>query len=196
MDLSMTLQISPYDVRWLLEFDVERTRLADALGTLARRIDHHGSTAVPGLEAKPIIDIQISVTSLEPLDAYAAPLTALGYVHVPHADDAVCPFFHRPAEWPHTHHVHVVRAGSWEERRTLVFRDYLCDHDAAARDYVALKKGLAACADADDPASREAYAAAKSQFIDGIVRKALAAGYPRQRAGGAGKAGRAGKGGR
>lgn len=174
------LQISPHDARWLLEFEAERMRLAAALDTLARRIDHHGSTAVPGLEAKPIIDIQISMTSLEPLEAYAAPLRALGYVHVPHADDAICPFFHRPADWPHTHHVHVVRAGGQEECRTLAFRDYLCDHAAAAREYAALKKRLAARTDADDPASREAYAAAKSRFIDEIVLRALAAGYPRR----------------
>jgi GrpB-like predicted nucleotidyltransferase (UPF0157 family) len=149
------------------------------LGARALRINHCGSTAVPDLDAKPIIDIQVSVARLQPLDAYAAPLAALGYVHVPHADDAVCPFFHRPAEWPHTHHVHVVEAGGEEERRTLAFRDYLRDHADTAHEYAELKRRLAARVDASDSAARERYAEAKTEFIEGVVRRALAIGYPR-----------------
>ena len=134
MIMVQRLQISSYDPRWVLEFEAERDRLVRALGALACRIDHHGSTAVPGLEAKPIIDIQVSVEQLQPLRVYAEPLATLGYVHVPHADDAVCPFFHRPSEWPHTHHVHVVQSGGHEERRTLAFRDFLREHGDVARD--------------------------------------------------------------
>jgi len=171
--------IAAYDPKWPLEFEAERLRLAEVLGSTARRIDHHGSTAIPGLDAKPIIDIQISVDSLQPLQSYAAPLATVGYRHVAHADDAVCPFFHRPASWPHTHHVHVVEAGGLEERRTLAFRDFLREHGDIARAYLALKTRLAATTDADDPTSREAYALAKSQFVEDVVRKALADGYPR-----------------
>jgi GrpB-like predicted nucleotidyltransferase (UPF0157 family) len=87
------LQISSYDSRWVLEFETERDRIARALGELACRIDHNGSTAVPGLEAKPIIDIQVSVERLQPIRPYSEPLATLGYVHVPHVDDEVCPFF-------------------------------------------------------------------------------------------------------
>jgi GrpB-like predicted nucleotidyltransferase (UPF0157 family) len=112
------LEITPYDVRWAEEFENERARLQAALATLAVRIDHHGSTSVPGLAAKPVIDIQLSVQCLHPLDSYAGCLAKLGYVHVPHADDAFAPFFHRPEAWPHTHHIHVVASGSEEERRT------------------------------------------------------------------------------
>jgi GrpB-like predicted nucleotidyltransferase (UPF0157 family) len=173
------LQISPYNPQWPLDFEMERNRIALALGKFALRIDHNGSTAVPGLEAKPIIDIQISVAQLQPLRAYAEPLAALGYVHVPHADDAVCPFFHRPAEWPHTHHVHVVESGGIEERRALAFRDYLREHADVAREYAALKKHLAARTAAEDALSREAYANEKSEFIERVVQIALAAGYPR-----------------
>jgi GrpB-like predicted nucleotidyltransferase (UPF0157 family) len=174
------LSLSSYDPGWVVAFDVERRRLARALGTLARRIDHHGSTAVPGLEAKPVIDIQVSVERLQPLGAYREPLATVGYVHVPHADDAVCPFFHRPQEWPHTHHVHVVQAGGHEERRTLAFRDYLREHGDVAREYAALKQRLSALVDAAEASSREAYASAKREFIDQVVERALAAGYPRE----------------
>ena len=114
------------------------------------------------------------------MSAYAEPLAALGYVHVRHADDAICPFFHRPAEWPHTHHVHVVEAGGEEERRTLAFRDYLREHAEVARKYAQFKKHLAALTDASQAHSREAYAVAKSAFVERVVNTALAEGYPRR----------------
>jgi GrpB-like predicted nucleotidyltransferase (UPF0157 family) len=167
--------IVDYDPRWPLDFALERDRIAGALGALAVRIDHHGSTSVSGLAAKPVIDIQIAVADLQPLERYAAPLARLGYVHLPHHDDAVCPFFHRPAQWPHTHHVHVVEAGGDEERRTLAFRDYLRAHADVAREYDALKRQLAQRFNGEDVASREAYAAAKSAFItrvDALTRTA------------------------
>lgn len=121
----------------------------------------------------------MSVADLQPLDTYGIPLLALGYVHVPHEDDAVCPFFHRPFAWPHTHHVHVVRAGGREERRTLAFRDYLREHHDISSEYEALKRDLAARSVASDAESREEYARGKSDFIARVVAAALAAGYPR-----------------
>jgi len=172
------LQISPYDPRWILDFQAERDRIAHVLGERARRIEHNGSTAVPGLEAKPIIDIQISVAQLQPIRLYAEPLATLGYVHVRHPDDAFCPFFHRPKEWPHKHHVHVVEAGGEEERRTLAFRDFLREHSDVAGEYASLKKQLAAATDATGAGAREAYAKAKSEFIERVIQLALRAGYP------------------
>jgi GrpB-like predicted nucleotidyltransferase (UPF0157 family) len=177
--MNQRLQISLYAPRWPADFEAERGRIAKVLGDLAIRIEHNGSTAVPGLAAKPIIDIQISVKALQPISRYGEPLAALGYLHVPHADDSFCPFFHRPKQWPHTHHVHVVEAGGREERRTLAFRDYLREHDDVARDYAALKIKLATGTDANSAESREGYANAKGEFIERVVKLALAAGYPR-----------------
>jgi len=173
------LEILPYDPDWPRQFADERDRIAAALGPLALRIDHNGSTSVPGLAAKPIIDIQISVARVQPLAAYSDRLAGIGYLHVPHADDAFCPFFHRPRGWPHTHHVHVVQRGGDEERRTLAVRDYLRDHPAAAREYEALKRRLAPQYSATRPGEREAYAQAKSSFIEAIIEQAAALGYPR-----------------
>ena len=172
------LQIAPYDPAWAAAFEAERDRLARALGSLARRIDHNGSTSVVGLDAKPVIDIQISVDALQPLDAYGGPLSALGYTHMPDPDDAVCPFFHRPQIWPHTHHLHVVQHGGDEERRTLAFRDYLRDHADVMHAYAALKHQLARHYAAADKAAREAFADAKTEFIEHVIQLALAAGYP------------------
>jgi GrpB-like predicted nucleotidyltransferase (UPF0157 family) len=173
-----TIEIVPYDLRWPAVFETEADRLRGALGPLALRIDHNGSTAVPGLAAKPIIDIQVSVASLQPLAPYRDRLASIGYVHAPHADDVFCPFFHRPAGWPHTHHVHLVRSGSEEERRTLAFRDYLRDHAAARDEYEALKRKLACEFTADSAESREGYAIAKSELVERLIAAAFAAGYP------------------
>lgn len=175
--MSKTIEIVPYDSSWPREFDVERERIAVALGSVALRIDHNGSTSVPGLAAKPIIDIQISVRDLQPMDAYSISLVRLGYVHLPHPDDAFCPFLHRPSSWPHTHHVHVVQSGGEEERRTLGFRDYLRGHATCAREYEDLKRSLAAQHNAADFSSRQAYAEAKGAFIEDVIRRALAQGY-------------------
>lgn len=176
--MGQTLQLVPYDSAWPEQFEAERTRISAVLGTNAVRIDHHGSTAVPGLAAKPIIDIQVSVKDLHPIERYTVLLRRLGYCHAPHADDAFCPFFHRPAGWPHTHHIHLVQSGGAEEQRTLGFRDYLRDHPDIARAYEQLKRQLAPQYQAGRASSRRAYAEAKTEFIVQVVQQALASGYP------------------
>lgn len=177
--MSEALEIVAYDPSWRDAFSAERDRIAGALGELAVRIDHHGSTSVPGLAAKPVIDIQVSVHRLQPIEEYASRLAGLGYVHLPHADDSFCPFFHRPAAWPHTHHLHVVLSGGTEERRTLAFRDYLRAHSEAAREYEAAKRELAPRYDAASFGSRQAYADAKSELIARMTGRALAEGFPK-----------------
>ena len=172
------LEIVPYDPQWRGAYSAERNRIAEALGALAVRIEHNGSTSVPGLAAKPIIDIQVSVRQLHPTDTYGALLQRLGYIHHPHPDDSFCPFFHKPATWPHTHHVHVVESGGAEERRTLAFRDYLREHPDVAREYEDLKRELAARYGAAGAASREAYAEAKTPFVTNVTERALEEGYP------------------
>ncbi len=174
------LEIVPYDLKWPAMFLAERGRIAAVLGGLALRIDHNGSTAVPGLAAKPIINIQVSVRSLHPIDTYAAGLHQLGYIHRPDADDAFCPFFHKPRVWPHIYHVHVVESGGAEERRTLAFRDYLREHPHVARQYEDLKRKLAKNHGRDTFVEREAYAEAKTEFVISITERALAEGYPHE----------------
>jgi [ribosomal protein S5]-alanine N-acetyltransferase len=172
------LRIVPFDPCWRAAFEMERARLADALGPLASSIDHHGSTSVPGLAAKPVIDIQISVRSLTPLAPYVAALARIGYVHKPHPDDAWCPYFRRPEAWPHTHHVHLVTSGGEPERRTIAFRDYLRDHLQAAREYEQLKRDLVRRCDAGEIESSDGYARAKTSLVTRLTDVALAAGYP------------------
>jgi GrpB-like predicted nucleotidyltransferase (UPF0157 family) len=172
------IEIVPYDAGWPAAFEAEAVRIRVALGSMALRIDHNGSTSIHGLRAKPIIDIQVSVAALQPLTAYGAPLEDIGYSHVPHPDDAFCPFFHRPPQWPHSHHVHVVEYGGPEERRTLAFRDYLRDHHELAHEYEELKLHLAAQWVGVSREQRETYSESKSDFIARVVALALKSGYP------------------
>lgn len=123
------------------------------MGESALFVEHVGSTPVPGLSAKPVIDSQISVDQLDDLKVYNDALGRIGYVYVSlpappketglaHAGK-VYPFFQRSATWPTTHQVHLCLRGSVLKRNTVVFRDYLKDHPEEAAKYLELKRRLA-----------------------------------------------------
>ncbi len=116
------IEVLPYDPEWPGLFQAIGARLREALGTVASRIDHIGSTAVPGLAAKPVIDIQVSVSALEPSDPFRIPLEALGYLFDMENDDLTKRYFHEAPGNRETH-IHVRRAGSWTEQSALLFRD-------------------------------------------------------------------------
>lgn len=160
--------VVPYDPAWPSQFDALGGRLRAALGGLALRIDHIGSTAVPGLAAKPVIDVQISVAALEPVAAYRSAIESAGFVWRSDNPDLTKRYF-REAAGPRTH-IHVRRLGSWAEQFALLFRDYLRRHPAEAASYAAHKRALAAAHHAD----REAYTDAKEPFIWEVMRRASA----------------------
>lgn len=167
--------IREYDANWPVLFEDEARRLRTALGAVALRIEHVGSTSVPGFAARPVIDIQVSVASLVPHGRYLETMAGLGYRHVALVDfDLVYPFFHKPTEWPSTHHVHLCDAGGEQERRHLAFRDYLRAHPKVAREYEALKRDLALAHDGGTLKSSEAYSLAKSAFVANVLRVAMA----------------------
>lgn len=112
--------ISEYDANWPALFEEEAHSLRAAFGQAALRIEHVGSTSVAGLAAKPVIDIQVSVASLVPHGCYVNTMATVGYRHVALDDfDLVYPFFHKPAEWSSTHHVHLCEAGGEQEWKHL-----------------------------------------------------------------------------
>ena len=171
------IKIVPYDYAWPSLFESEATCIREAMRGLALRIEHVGSTAVPGLAAKPVIDIQVSVATLAPLGTHVKSLAQLGYTHVPLGSfDLVYPFFQKPVEWPSTHHIHLCVFGDEQERRHLAFRDYLRSHPAVAAEYAELKRGLAAANDGTTLESRENYSLSKSQFVNSVLERALSAG--------------------
>ena len=138
--------------------------LREAVGDVALRIDHIGSTAVPGLAAKPVVDLQISVAALEPTEPYRAPLEALGYRFRPENPDRAKRYFRERPATPRTH-VHVRRHGSFGEQLALLFRDFLREHPAHAERYASHKRELAGRFRND----RSAYVEAKGPSIWKIV---------------------------
>jgi GrpB-like predicted nucleotidyltransferase (UPF0157 family) len=159
--------IVPYDPHWPELFSRLGAAMRSALGDVALRIDHIGSTAIPGLDAKPILDVQISVAAFEPLDAYRLPLEHLGYVFRADNPDRTKRYF-REAPGDRRTHIHVRRVGSWPEQFALLFRDYLRGHSEDAKPYAALKQALARQHGED----RQGYTNAKSPMIWEILKKA------------------------
>jgi GrpB-like predicted nucleotidyltransferase (UPF0157 family) len=173
------VEIVPYDPSWPALFLEEARNIRQKFGELALRVDHVGSTSVPALPAKPVIDIQVSVASLEPREALNERMTDLGYTHFDlGAFDRVYPFFKKPSTWPSTHHVHLCLAGSEQERMHLAFRDYLREHPAVSADYFKLKQQLAAVYDGTTLESQEGYSLAKSDFVSSVLDRAFSKGYP------------------
>jgi GrpB-like predicted nucleotidyltransferase (UPF0157 family) len=158
------------DPTWPRSFEEEAARIADALGDQVVRIDHVGSTSVPGLDAKPIIDIQVSLRSLEPRSAYAPSLRALGYRTLLDPTSPDHEYASREGEGSRRgFHVHLCPAGSAWERRHLAFRDWLRAHPDDAAAYAALKRELASA----HPNDVFTYTDEKGGFIRSIESKAL-----------------------
>jgi GrpB-like predicted nucleotidyltransferase (UPF0157 family) len=159
------IHVVPYDPSWPSRFAAEREALSHVLSPwLAGPIEHIGSTAVPGLVAKPVIDIMAAVTSLEASRPALAAVAALQYVYFPYRPD-IMHWLCKPSDEVRTHHLHLVPFGSelWHER--LRFRDRLRSDPHIAGEYAALKKDLAARYEFD----RAAYTDAKEPFIRRIL---------------------------
>ncbi len=167
--IGMKVEMAEYDALWPRLFQERGERLRRALGDVALRIDHIGSTSIPGLAAKPIIDIQISVAAFEPLAVFREPLEALGYVFRANNLERTKRYF-REATGTRREHLHVRRAGSWGEQFALLFRDYMRTHPDEAAQYASLKRDLAERYGDD----RHSYTEAKSPFIWSVMQRATA----------------------
>jgi GrpB-like predicted nucleotidyltransferase (UPF0157 family) len=160
-----TVKLVPSTPEWITLFHTERARLQQALGADALDIQHIGSTAVPGLAAKPILDLGIAVAADTVAAACIPRLTALGYAYRGYRGPDQGYFFDRGCEQHLTHYLHMLTLrdpGWWNYLR---FRDYLRAHPAARDAYLRLKQELAAQYAAD----RAAYSAAKATFVQQIL---------------------------
>ena len=162
------VQLVPYTPAWATLFQAERARLQHALGADALDIQHIGSTAVPGLAAKPILDLGIAVAAESVVAACVPRLTALGYTYRGYRGSDEGHFFDQGPERRLTHYLHMlpIHAPAWWNY--LLFRDYLMTHPAVRDAYMRLKQDLASQY-ADD---RAAYTAAKATFIQHILAAA------------------------
>lgn len=161
------VEIHEYDPTWPNEFMRIGTALRSALGETALRIDHIGSTSVEHLAAKPIIDIQVSVRSLEPIDVYLGMLENLGYVWRRDNPERTKRYF-REAPGAQRTHIHVRRFGSWHEQWALLFRDYVRCHADDRQEYEQVKRALAS----RYRDQRKLYVDAKAPIFWGIIQKA------------------------
>jgi GrpB-like predicted nucleotidyltransferase (UPF0157 family) len=162
------IEIVPYNPDWPQMFVQERSHLFSCLPlTLVKRIEHFGSTAVPGLSAKPVIDILVEVPSLEETKTIIVPILsaqAYEYFWRPTWGDDVPPFYawfiKRNSQGHRTHHIHMVEH-DFEHWDRLLFRDYLIEHPDIAKEYETLKVHLAQ----NISDNRVSYTEAKTEFI-------------------------------
>ncbi|WP_290714724.1 MULTISPECIES: GrpB family protein [Exiguobacterium] len=161
--------VLPYQSEWESEYAREAKRLRDVFGARLNSIHHMGSTSVPGLAAKPIIDILPVVNSLDGIEQFDEPMEALGY-------EAKGEFgmpgrrYYRKGGDERTHHIHLYAVGNPEIERHLVFRDYLRAHPEEANAYGTLKEQLAATY----PYDIEAYIAGKDALVKELEHRAIA----------------------
>jgi GrpB-like predicted nucleotidyltransferase (UPF0157 family) len=158
---SRAFVITDYDPAWPAMFEREAASIRAALAGVAARIEHVGSTAVPGLAAKPIIDIQISVEEMTPRERFVAPLEALGYEFLTDPTDPDHEFLQKDEDGTRRYQIHVCPVASEWERRHLAFRDHLRKHPEDAARYAELKRRLAA----EHPNDIMAYLDAKTPLI-------------------------------
>ena len=159
------VRIADYDATWPLRFEAERAALAERIGPwVTGGIHHVGSTSVPGLPAKPIIDILVGVEGLEQSRPCLEKVAALSYLYWPYRTDAMH-WFCKPGPVQRTHHLHLIPTGSRRYQDELAFRDALRGDTTLARRYAALKQDLARRFRHD----REAYTGHKAPFVHEVL---------------------------
>lgn len=169
--------VAPADPAWAVRYRIEAQLLRVILSELDPGVEHIGSTAVPGLAAKPVIDLLIGVPGLERFAPYAHRLAAYGYEYDPDQERVVPDrrFFKRVVAGVRTHHLHVVERNGPLWQRYLGFRDALRADTALAHRYAQLKLTLAE----RYPEDREAYTAGKTSFVQGVLAARTGSGSPR-----------------
>ena len=162
------VEVVPHDPQWREAFEVESKRVTAALGDNVVTVHHIGSTSIPGIYAKPIIDLLIEVKEIASVDEQSSPMESLGYEVMGEFGIAGRRYFRKDNQSVRTHHVHIFEFGSEQIESHLAFRDYMIAHPEEAQKYSELKRELAR----EYPTSIEQYMDGKDGFIRAIDRKA------------------------
>ena len=157
---NMDVIVVPYNPNWPKEFEQEAHEIRDILGPILLHCHHVGSTAVPGLMAKPIIDMMPEVSDLEFLDSKSAEFEALGYEVMGEYGIPGRRYFRKGGD-NRTHHVHAFLSGDSNLERHLAFRDYLIAHESVAKAYGDLKFDIASRCNND----MDQYCDEKDEFV-------------------------------
>jgi GrpB-like predicted nucleotidyltransferase (UPF0157 family) len=163
--------IVDYDTRWPALFERERQKIMAALAGKAKAIEHIGSTAVPGLGAKPIIDILAGVAAASDFDASTRALQSIGYTHDPYPQFPERRFLRDGPMGAGPHHLHMTEYMSDFWQKNVLFRDWLRSHRQDAQAYLSLKKTLAARF-GQDRDQYERYTDGKNDFIQAVLARA------------------------
>lgn len=164
----MPVLLAAHDPQWTVLFDAEKVRIGEALGEAGVELHHIGSTAIPGIVAKPLLDILCEAECLEQIDTKAGAMGGIGYTA--HGEYGIPGrrYFKRSGGKLIPVHLHCFARGSAEIDRHLAFRDYLRAHPAEAAAYSDLKVSLAG----NQALSRQQYQAGKEEFIRAALTKA------------------------
>ncbi|MEM8783341.1 MAG: GrpB family protein [Planctomycetota bacterium] len=169
--MPMQVRVMPHRAEWADGFAAEAARLRGALGPCCVAVHHVGSTAIPGIVAKPILDLLVEADAIEHVDARRDAVVALGYEAMGEYGLPGRRYFRQDDDrGVRTHHVHAYAAGHPDVARHLAFRDFLRAHTQPAQAYSELKANLAA----EHPDDMEAYIDGKDPFIQRVERDALA----------------------
>jgi GrpB-like predicted nucleotidyltransferase (UPF0157 family) len=166
---SGVVRLSPYQPTWQRLFEEEKEQLQQAVGRYVLDIQHVGSTSIPGLAAKPILDIAVAVHNFEAATVCIGPIERLGYAYRGEFGIPRRHYFTKGE--PRTHHLHMNEIDSVDYENQILFRDYLIGHPDVAQAYAELKLDLAR----RFAAGRDAYLAGKAPFIEHILALARAA---------------------
>jgi GrpB-like predicted nucleotidyltransferase (UPF0157 family) len=163
------VEVVPHDPRWREAFEAEAKQVAAALGENVVAIHHIGSTAIPDIYAKPVVDFLVEVRDITEVDGRSPAMESLGYEVMGEYGIPGRRYFRKDnREGIRTHHIHAFEAGSAEVVRHLAFRDYMIAHPADAQRYSELKRKLAE----ENPQSMDGYIDGKDDFIKEIDRRA------------------------
>lgn len=168
--MSRKVELQSYDPEWLRLFEAETERLTAVFQPNLVAIHHIGSTAVPGIKAKPIIDILVVVRDIEQVDTVNEAMNQLGYIARGENGVDGRRYFRKGSDVYHTHHIHTFQDGHHEIARHLNFRDYLIAHPDVAQAYGRLKEELARKYVSEPPL----YTNSKTDFIEDVNEKAAA----------------------
>jgi GrpB-like predicted nucleotidyltransferase (UPF0157 family) len=163
------IEVVPHNPRWRDAFEAEAEEVAAALGGNVVAVHHIGSTAIPNIHAKPVIDLLVEVRDVAEVDGRSPAMESLGYEAMGEYGIPGRRFFRKDSrEGVRTHNVHAFEAGSSEVERHLAFRDYMIAHPSEAQSYGELKRRLAE----EHPQSPEGYMDGKDGFIREVDRRA------------------------
>ena len=167
---SAPLVIADYNPDWPRLYEEEQALILKTIGHILVGIEHIGSTAIPGLGAKPIIDIMIGLRALDDAVECIPLLRSIGHIYHPEFEDQVPErrFFRKGPDGARTHHIHMVERSNqfWQDR--ILFRDYMQTHEEDAMLYLLMKKELAL----RFGSNRRGYSDAKAAFVSAILAKA------------------------